>query len=323
MSENKYNSIWHVLRSASDGGFVTRGRAGTGGEGGVPIRYHVSFPFILSAINLTSNAANLSRIIPIIMKHDDKHVDPGIALANKWTDAQFEELSKGITVATLSHVPNIMKIYHNLHSKYNSGVGSGQMYSSRFIEVILPMLSFMKHIGLDEEEFLKEFSESKSRFMEQLEHSDTDDILTALLHTTYRFGNINDGDPTQLYEILRHKVERDVLNGISCGVRFFSEIKYLRTTNRNWLLVHWPTVVNGLMRNNAKYRDVSPTSLKEQASRAATVIPDEIYRKANAFRKANKLVGPQYDSKNVTVYDVSYIVDDVVDIEEEPEEEML
>jgi hypothetical protein len=301
--------IWEVFRSAGDGGYITRGRAGSAEGAKRPVKYHVRFPYILSAIHLVSQSANLSRVIPINMKHESKHVDPGIALANKWPSVFFNDLAKKISVATISHAPVLKDLSARILAKHNVG-GSAQKYSSRFVEGMAPLLAFLKYIGEDEEKFLEEFTESKRGYLEDVEHSDTDDLFTNLMTASYRFGsNVNGGDNTQIISILRDEIDIDVLNSSSCGIYFFKEVYYMKD-QKDWLLVHWPTVVQGLLRGNSLFKNKDARALKQQAGRSKRAVADELYRNAKAFRKKYKLDSENFDPRHITIYNVSDIVDD-------------
>lgn len=319
-----YNNarIWQILRSAQDGGMILRGRAG-GAEKGVR-KLRVRFPFVLSAINLTDNDANISRIIPIIMKHDPNHASPGLTLsALHPQSAYYEDFAKKLTVASLSHVPNFMKLWHQMYTKYLT-MNAGDLGSTRFIEGMLPMLALMNYMGMDELAFLKDFSESKARFLKRFSKSDTDDVFHAVMNTPYVFGPmINAGLPSTLADLLAMRADEDgdYINQSAAGAYYLKGIDSTTGERYNWLLLKWDVAMHSLMKNNNQFREFKPDAMSEKARRSSFVIPDSKLPVILEAMKREKITrGHNFNISRITVYNIEkYLTerDMIIDSESE------
>lgn len=285
-----------------------------GTPGGETKVFYLRFPVIMSAISTMREPADISRMITINMKTDRSRVDPVLSIGEKYTDDDVAQIRSDVTVAMMSRLTELLDNYSSIEQEYAYGEGLPKGTQTRFREGLYPALAVMKTLGLDYQKFAYEFCLTKGHLIAQIASaSENDDILSAVLNSPGVSARIEGrvSNLASVSELLQHPDSRNLLNTTGCGVYYTD-----RGDGEHWLMVNWTQAIQGVLSQHPKYRaERSAGHLKEMADRSEFIVSRDKVRRSGIIRK---LAGYAAKIDDITVYDITRIMDPVEEASDEP-----
>lgn len=280
--------------------------------------FYLRFPVIMSAISTMREPADISRMITINMVTERGRVDPIISIGEKYDEEQMATIRANVSIAMIAKMPELLKNYAHVEKQYARGAGLPAGTQTRFREGIYPALAVMKTLGLDYEDFAYKFCENKSHYISKISSAtENDGILTAVLNSPGVSAKIEGrvSSNASVGELLRHVDSRNLLNTTGCGV-YYTERK-----EEHWLIVNWTQAIQGVLSQHPKYRtETSPNHLKEMADRSGRIVSRDKVRRSGIIRR---LTGKATRLDDVTVYNISDLMEDEVVVTAEPQSEVV
>ena len=284
--------------------------------------YHLRFPMVAAAIRPLRDAASLSRYVTFELVHEAGRVDPAVVLLDRHGEVGIRAARRDLTVGLLRHMPALRVAQTAVEREFASGALLPPHVQARFREGLYPVLSMLRFLreeavraGREPDEvpdyrrFAVEFSNSRRDQLTRLRAtSENEQIFETILGSVIHVQNDSSqgsermGFGTTIRIMLADLNKLGDINKTKKGV-------YLDVT-MEWLIVNWVEAQQGVLMNT-RYRQDSPTFLKQVSERSPHHVPQDEVRDSRSLERLVDVMGPCQKLELITVFSIRHLLDAV------------
>lgn len=312
--DKKSVTVRNVLNLART--FISEGESKVvqGGANGIQDRYNLRFPLICAAIQPLREQADITRFIAVEMKKQVGRIDPVQAILSEFGADEVAVLKKDLDLGMFQHVAKIRAAYEAIETEYAKGHQLPAGVNTRQKEAVYPVLAVMKAAGVDYQKFAKEFFETRiEEILTVSSFTENEMLFETILNVPIRVGNdpTHPSGTTTVRAMLCTEDGRRELNEKRCGVYFDEQ--------SNWLIVYWIEALHNALANT-RYKVDGISNVRTIADRSKRLIKSQdLTKQGDAFTsKLRKLMGPGVRAKDVSVFSIQDLIDEVTPTETKP-----
>lgn len=289
--------VLDLVKSLSTGGTTVRGTSE-----GRSIVFHTYFPMLVCGIHPIYQNTDVNRFITIDTHSIVGFANPADTIRKKYSHEAIQALRRHVTLGLMPHIPLVRKIYREVCDEYVDNAKLAPGMQSRLKENLLPAATIMKLAGEDYHSWLYDFGKLKLSKMDELGAFTPEavNLWNQMLNAPIPLPTKNDPDKRNSASVATLIANRmgGVLDDLELGVYYFPE--------RNWLLVYWQRVTNGLFKYVHSYRGTQYTgSMKQFADNDHRVVPYEALSSINFIEDAKQRLGYNVEYKDISVFNLS------------------
>jgi hypothetical protein len=280
--------------------------------------YHLRFPMVAAAIRPLRDAASLSRFVTFELVHDSARVDPAVVLIEKHGEIGIRATRRDLAVGLLRHMATLRSAQAEVEREFASGALLPPHAQARFREAMYPVLSMLRFLGEqpgagdkipDYRRFAVEFANTRRDQLTRLKATSENEqifetILGSVIHVQNDSGPENGrmGFGTTIRIMLADLNKLDDVNKTKKGV--YLDVKM------EWLLVNWVEAQQGVLMNT-RYRQDSPTFLKQVSERSPHHVSQDEVRDSRALERLVEVMGPCQKLDLITAFSIRHLLDAV------------
>lgn len=284
--------------------------------------YHLRFPMVAAAIRPLRDAASLSRFVTFELVHDSARVDPAVVLLEKHGEIGIRATRRDLAVGLLRHMSALRTTQVDVEREFSSGALLPAHAQARFREALYPILTMLRflneeaaRLGKPEgvipeyKRFAVDFAFTRRDQLNRLKATSENEqifetILGSVIHVQNDTsqGNERMGFGTTIRIMLANLNHLDDINKTKKGV--YLDIKM------EWLIINWVEAQQGVLMNT-RYRQDSPTFLKQVSERSPHHVSQDEVRNSRALDRLVDVMGPCQKPELVTAFSVRHLLDAV------------
>lgn len=266
--------------------------------------FSLRYPVICCAIRPLRDEASLSRFVTIELAKSVSRPDPVNVILSKMTELEIEKFRHELALGLIPYMGKLRKLYAEIASEFATGSLLPPKVSSRFKEALYPILSMMKLVGLDYQNFAYKFCLARKEQLTRIAStSENEQIYETILSSPF---SIQKGDErisgkTTVRALLAS--DPNEVNKTKCGVYYDSTMK--------WLVIHWIEAIQGVLANSVKFnREVSPSYLKTVSDRSPYNVPTDAVTNSRVLDRLRHWMGPGVRISQCTVFNVAELIEE-------------
>jgi len=281
--------------------------------------YHLRFPLVTCAIRPLRDAASLSRFVSFELVKDDTRIDPVVSLLKQFGESGIKNTRHELAVGLMRHMPAIRRIQSTIENEYS---GNGMMpshVSARFREALYPAMVMIRLIEEDCErrhgkrnpaipqcqQFGYDFADSRKDQLARLKTtSENEQIFESILSSGIQIINSDEriSNVTTIRSMLGDINKLDDINKTKKGVYLDKQME--------WLVVNWIEATQGVLANT-KYKNETPTFLKQVSERSPFHVENELVKQNKVLERLVDTMGPCQSLALISVFNVKHVLDEV------------
>jgi hypothetical protein len=279
--------------------------------------YHLRFPLVACAIRPLRDAASLSRFVSFELVKDDNRIDPVIALVDKFGDKGIKDTRHELAVGLLRHMPAIRRIQTTIEKEYSSNSMMPSHVSARFREALYPAMVMLRLIEEDCvrrhgkrnlaipqcQQFGYDFAESRKDQLARLKTtSENEQVFESILSSGIQIINSDErvSGVTTIRVMLADINKLEDINKTKKGVYIDKQME--------WLVVNWIEATQGVLANT-KYKNETPTFLKQVSERSPFHVANDQVRQNKVLERLVDAMGPCQSLELISVFNVKHILE--------------
>jgi hypothetical protein len=281
--------------------------------------YHLRFPLVACAIRPLREAASLSRFIQFELIKSPGHGDPVDLIVNKFGESGIKKTRREMVTGLVPRMLDLRRHQQAIAKEYAAGTQLPAHASSRFREALYPVMSMLRMLGElaaaagrkgeipDYRQFAFDFADSRRESLARLRTTAQDEqIFETIMSSPIQVASVGDqrlssGD-TNVRVMLSDLNKLDDINKTKRGV--YLDVKM------EWLIVNWIEAQQGVLAQT-KYKNETPTYLKDVAQRSPHHIPTEDIKRARTLERMVDVMGPCQPVDLISVFSVKHYLDAV------------
>lgn len=257
--------------------------------------FHLNFPVVVAAINNSLEAADGSRFVIVEMDRRANRPSPEDILADRVDE--IERLRGELPLIMFREALRLRAVHDEVRQDLVSlGPAAPGAGAPRLREMLLGPLAIMKAADRDYRRFATEFF---AHYQPQLRRVQATSLGTKLFNDIMyvqavrpRDGSIEVGQVSVAQLLAQGRASE--LNGANSGVLYDGQ--------DNLLVVHWPAVVQTILRNSTEFNRQDPTALKVHASRHDYHVPDAEVEQSGVLDRLRLRLGVGVSTDQVSAF---------------------
>jgi hypothetical protein len=262
-------------------------------------------PVFVAGIRGLTDPADISRFIIVEMDKKSARKTPETMLMDNFGEKKLKRIQQLLPIVLFQHAQKIREALVEISEEYKDGGGLEYGMISRNREHYYGALAIMRVCGRDYKKFIHDYFRANRSNLERMAQSSmSNDLFNEVLYSpTIRVPDVNDA---------RDRTINDIVSGDNPESLNFSNSGCYYDKPTNWLLIHWGTARQTVLKNT-EFNRRTPHWLKAHAQRSSYHIHDDDVKKSGVLQRLQQFLGRLGQLRDISVYKVGDLIADIED----------